>query len=153
MKLLVLSGSLLLSGCAAYQLPPLSATHPASAEAISAPEPQISKTLAYTRADVPSPRPIVDVPAAQQGGHDGHGGNQAEGGAQKTATGEGKVVAAVPSSSQVVVEHGEIKGFMDAMTMGYRVEPPSLLDGLNPGDQVRFTIDIPKKTIVKIEKK
>ena len=153
MKSLVLAVSLSLPGCAAYQLQPLSINHPASTEATSAPEPQMSKTLAYTRADVPSPRPIVDVAAAQQGGHEGHGGNQADGSAQKTATGDGKVIAAVPSSSQVVVEHGEIKGFMDAMTMGYRVEPPSLLDGLKPGDQVRFTIDIPKKTIIKIEKK
>ena len=153
MKSLVLAVSLSLSGCAAYQLQPLSINHPASTEAISAPEPQMSKTLAYTRADVPSPRPIVDVAAAQQGGHEGHDGNQGEDRAQKIVTGEGKVVAAVPSSSQVVVDHGEIKGFMDAMTMGYRVEPPSLLDGLKPGDQVRFTIDIPKKTIVKIEKK
>ena len=153
MKSIVLAVCLSLSGCAAYQLPPLSASHPASAEAVSAPEPQTSKALAYTRADVPSPRPMVDVAAAQQGGHEGHGGNQAESSAQKTVTGEGKVVAAVPSSSQVVVDHGEIKGFMEPMTMGYRVEPPSLLEGLKAGDQVRFTIDVPKKTIVKIEKK
>jgi Cu/Ag efflux protein CusF len=51
-----------------------------------------------------------------------------------------------------VVEHGEIKGFMEPMTMGYRIEPASLLEGLKSGDQVRFTIDVPKKTIVKIEK-
>ena len=38
------------------------------------------------------------------------------------------------------------------MTMGYRVEPPSQLEGLKAGDQVRFTIDVPKKAIVKIEK-
>jgi len=41
---------------------------------------------------------------------------------------------------------------MDAMTMGYRVEPPSLLEGLKSGDQVRFTIDVQNKAIVKIEK-
>jgi len=63
-----------------------------------------------------------------------------------------QVVATVPSSGQVVVDHGEIKGFMGAMTMGYRVEPPSQLEGLKAGDQVRFTIDIPKKAIVKVEK-
>jgi Cu/Ag efflux protein CusF len=65
---------------------------------------------------------------------------------------DGKVVATVPNASQIVVEHGEIKGFMDAMTMGYRVDPPSLLEGLKFGDKVRFTIDVPKKAIVKIEK-
>jgi Cu/Ag efflux protein CusF len=66
--------------------------------------------------------------------------------------GEGKVVATVPASNQIVVEHGEIKGFMEAMTMGYPVDPPSLLEGLKFGDKVRFTIDVPKKAIVKIEK-
>ena len=80
------------------------------------------------------------------------GSSAAGAGPQKTVVGEGKVVATVPNSSQIVVEHGEIKGFMEAMTMGYRVDPPSLLDGLKFGDKVRFTIDVPKKAIVKIEK-
>jgi Cu/Ag efflux protein CusF len=152
MKTLVVTASLFLSGCSTYQLPPLSAGHPANAAAASVPERQGSKTLSYTRADMPSPRPIVDTATAQQGGHEGHGGNQAEGSGQKIVTGEGKVVATVPSSGQLVVDHGEIKGFMGAMTMGYPVEPPSQLEAFKPGDQVRFTIDVPKKTIVKIEK-
>jgi Cu/Ag efflux protein CusF len=62
------------------------------------------------------------------------------------------VIATVPGAGQLVVEHGEIKGFMEPMTMGYRIEPTSLLDGLKAGDRVRFTIDVQKKTIVKIEK-
>ena len=66
--------------------------------------------------------------------------------------GVGKVVATVPNASQIVVDHEEIKDFMEAMTMGYRVDPPSLLEGLKFGDKVRFTIDVPKKAIVKIEK-
>ena len=44
--------------------------------------------------------------------------------------GEGKVIAVVPASEQLVVEHGEIKGFMEAMIMGYKVKPPSLLANL-----------------------
>jgi Cu/Ag efflux protein CusF len=152
MKTVLLIGLVLFSGCAAYELQPLGANHPASPAALAAPEPQRSTTLAYTPADIPSPRPMVDVTAAEQGAHEGHGGTKAEDSAQKTATGEGKVVATVPSSGQVVVDHGEIKGFMGAMTMGYRVEPPSQLEGLKAGDQVRFTIDIPKKAIVKVEK-
>lgn len=137
------------SGCAAYQMEPLSMQHPANPQGMTGPERPLSKTLAYTRADIPSPQPMVNAAATQ----DGHGGHEMEGGAQKTVSGEGKVVATVPNSGQLVVEHGEIKGFMDAMTMGYRVEPPSQLEGLKPGDQIRFTIDVPKKTIVKIEKK
>jgi Cu/Ag efflux protein CusF len=89
--------------------------------------------------------------AAAEGSHQGHN-PASESGGQKTAIGEGKVIATVPSANQIVVEHGEIKDFMDAMTMGYRVEPPSLLEGLKTGDRVRFTIDVPKKSIIKIEK-
>ncbi len=72
--------------------------------------------------------------------------------AQKMAVGEGKVVAVVPSSGQLVIEHGPIKDFMDAMTMGYPTEPASLLEGLKPGDKVRFAIDLKRKVIVKVEK-
>jgi mono/diheme cytochrome c family protein len=70
----------------------------------------------------------------------------------KTVTGEGTIVALRPDRQQVVVEHGEIKDFMDAMTMGYRVAPASLLDIVKPGDKVRFTIDTTAKTITKIDR-
>ncbi len=73
-------------------------------------------------------------------------------GTVRSVTGEGNVIAVVPGDEQVVVDHGDIKGFMAAMTMGYKVSPASLLDGLNAGDQIRFTIDTQKKAIVKIEK-
>ena len=51
-----------------------------------------------------------------------------------------------------MVKHGPIKGFMQAMTMVYKVNPPSLLKPLKAGDTVRFTIDTGAKAIVKIEK-
>ena len=69
-----------------------------------------------------------------------------------SVTGEGKVIAVEPSSQELVVKHGVIKGFMEPMTMGYKVNPPSLLKRLKAGDTVRFTIDTAQKTIVKIEK-
>ena len=141
-----------LAGCAPYQLEGPGPNHPANPEAVGAPRAAISKTLAYARGDMPSPQPVSAAAAAEGDRHDAHY-SAPEADAQKTVSGEGKVVAAVPGSSQLVIEHGEINGFMDAMTMGYRVDPPSLLEGLKPGDQVRFTIDVPKKTIVKIEKK
>jgi len=58
----------------------------------------------------------------------------------------------VPTNQQLVVEHEEIKVSMEAMGMGYKVDPPSLLDQLKAGDNVRFTIDTQQKAIVKIEK-
>jgi Cu/Ag efflux protein CusF len=131
---------LMLTGCAAYELQPLSMNHPANPEAAAVPARSVSKTLAYSRTDIPSTQPVLAVAAPQSQGEN------------QTVVGEGKVVATLPNASQIVVDHEEIKGFMEAMTMGYRVEPPSLLEGLKFGDNVRFTIDVPKKAIVKIEK-
>jgi mono/diheme cytochrome c family protein len=70
----------------------------------------------------------------------------------KSVTGEGTVIAVVPASEELVVKHGDIKGFMGPMTMGYRVRPSSLLKPLKPGDSVRFTIDTEEKAIVTIQK-
>jgi Cu/Ag efflux protein CusF len=136
---------LTLGGCAGYQLEPLSPNHPAYPDEPTLPERPMSKTLAYTRADIPSAQPVSAMAAEQSIPQSA----QTE---QKTVVGEGKVVATVPNANQVVVDHQEIKGFMEAMTMGYRVDPPSLLEGLKFGDKVRFTIDIAKKAIIKIEK-
>ncbi len=134
--------ALLLAGCASYRLEPLAANHPAHPEAPAVSERPPSQTLAYTQSDIPSGQPASPVAAARQ----------AEGGAAQTVVGEGEVIATVPNASQIVVEHGEIKGFMEAMTMGYRIDPPSLLAGLKPGDKVRFTIDVQRRTITVIEK-
>ncbi|HWP58463.1 MAG TPA: copper-binding protein [Candidatus Acidoferrales bacterium] len=138
---------LVLAGCAAYEPPPLTASHPAHPDAAVSPARFVSKTLAYTKADRAPAEPVAAAQAETHGQQ--HGAPLLAG---PTVVGEGKVIATVPNASQIVVEHGEIKGFMEAMTMGYRVDPPSLLEGLKFGDQVRFTIDVPKKAIVKIEK-
>ena len=141
--------SLLLAGCAAYQLEPLAGSHPANPEAPAAPERPRSQTLAYTPSDIPSVRPVSSVAAAPP---QDPGARPTGGETRQTVVGEGEIVATVPNASQIVVEHGEIKGFMEAMTMGYRIDPPSLLAGLKPGDQVRFTIDVERRAIVEIEK-
>lgn len=70
----------------------------------------------------------------------------------KFVTGEGIVVALAPKKQQIVVEHGEIKDFMEAMTMGYKINPLSLLDKVKPGDKVRFTIDTQARAITRIDK-
>ncbi len=145
----LVAASLLLAGCAGYQLEPLVASHPAHPEATAAPERPPSQTLAYTRADIPSVQAMPPVAATQHGEPQTR---QAAEGRSQTVVGEGEVISTVPKASQIVLEHGEIKDFMDAMTMGYRIDPPSLLEGLKPGDKVRFTIDVPKRTITQIEK-
>jgi Cu/Ag efflux protein CusF len=113
---------------------------------VAAPELPPSRTLAYGPADIPSARPAA---AAARGGQGAS--PSAQQGAQ-TVVGEGKVIAVVPASSEIVLTHGEIKGFMDAMTMGYPVQPPSLLEEVQTGDTLRFTIDTEQKAIVKLER-
>ena len=136
--------SLALGGCTTYQPPVLTAVHPAHPDAAAAREVPASQTLAYTRADAEAVRAVPAPPA--------HGDHRAPGAAAKTVIGEGEVVGATPASGQIVLEHGEIKGFMEAMTMGYRTEPASLLTTVKPGDKVRFTIDVERRAIVHIEK-
>ena len=145
----LVAASLLLAGCAGYQLEPLATSHPAHPEATAAPERPLSQTLAYTRSDIPSVQSVPPVAAAQ---HRGPQTRRTEEPVSQTVVGEGEVISTVPKASQIVLEHGEIKDFMEAMTMGYRIDPPSLLEGLKPGDKVRFTIDVPKRTITQIEK-
>jgi FtsP/CotA-like multicopper oxidase with cupredoxin domain/Cu/Ag efflux protein CusF len=72
-------------------------------------------------------------------------------GAATTFQGVGVVIAAVPRIGRLIVAHDEIKGFMGAMEMSYPVTPPALLNGLNPGDKIGFTIDAGKSTIVAIK--
>jgi Cu/Ag efflux protein CusF len=139
---------LLLAGCAAYELKPLAASHPAHPDAPVASERASSQTLAYSRADIPSVQPVSPVTGAPEE----QGPRPSETGRSPTVVGEGEVIVTVPNASQIVVEHGEIKGFMEAMTMGYRVDPASLLAGLRQGDKVRFTIDVQRRAIIGIEK-
>ena len=144
---LMLAASLL-AGCASYTPPPLPPGHPAHPDGITGPPPAPSRTLVYTKADIPHAQPVSSVAATP---HRGHTAPSAEH-QSRTVVGEGEVVSTVPNASQIVVDHGVIEGFMEAMTMGYRVDPPSLLAGLQPGDKVRFVIDVQRRAIVRIEK-
>jgi Cu/Ag efflux protein CusF len=61
--------------------------------------------------------------------------------------GVGIVTSVSPRARAVTLNHEEIKGFMAAMIMMYRVEPFSLAADLRPGDKVEFTIDAQSYTI------
>ena len=74
----------------------------------------LQRSYDSSRAD--RPVELYCIAQAQRGGEVGH-------------VGVGKVIALVPESQEIVVDHEEIKGFMDAMTMGYKVNPTSLLKG------------------------
>jgi Cu/Ag efflux protein CusF len=70
-----------------------------------------------------SPKPAQPVPAQQAQGP------------QRYSL-QGRVVSVEKAKRQVVVDHGEIPGFMMAMTMGYSVKNTNLLDPLSPEDQI-----------------
>ena len=53
---------------------------------------------------------------------------------------EGRVVSVEPAKQQVVVDHGDIPGFMAAMQMGYSVKDPNLLKPLTPEDQIKADV-------------
>jgi len=68
----------------------------------------------------------------------------------KFVTGHGKIIALLPQANEIVIDHENIKDFMDAMTMGYKVSSAALLKGLQSGERVEFTVDTAKRVVTKI---
>jgi Cu/Ag efflux protein CusF len=54
--------------------------------------------------------------------------------------GRGKVVAIDREKGMVTLDHEEIKGLMPPMVMAFVVDSREALDGLSPGETVRFTL-------------
>jgi len=79
------------------------------------------------------------VPSPQAGAASGH-----------LHVGEGVVVSIDLRKGRMVVDHKEIPGFMAPMVMNYLVTPPALLEGLKPGERIRFTIDEDQRAIVRV---
>jgi protein SCO1/2 len=52
----------------------------------------------------------------------------------------GVIRAVLPDIGVLVISHEEIPGYMPSMTMGFRAASPSIHEGLQPGDEVRFTV-------------
>ena len=48
----------------------------------------------------------------------------------------GKVVGTNPATGEVTLNHEAIPGFMDAMTMPYKLKDPNILSELHPGDML-----------------
>ena len=49
---------------------------------------------------------------------------------------QGEVVAKNVNTSEITLKHGDIPGFMPAMTMPYRVKDPAVIQELQPGDKI-----------------
>jgi Cu/Ag efflux protein CusF len=56
----------------------------------------------------------------------------------KSHTLEGKVEAV--QATMLTVNHGKVEGYMDAMTMPYKVDKPDLLKKVKVGDQIKATV-------------
>ncbi|HYA71819.1 MAG TPA: copper-binding protein [Roseiarcus sp.] len=99
--------------------------------------------LAVARAAAPSDRTFLGGPAM----------GIAPAQAQETAAtgifhGVGVVKAIDGATGALTLDHEEIKGFMAAMEMMYRVKPPALSADLRVGDKIAFDIDAGHYTIV-----
>jgi Cu/Ag efflux protein CusF len=69
----------------------------------------------------------------------------------------GRVVSVEPAKQQVVIDAGDIPGFMAAMTMGYAVSNPAQLAPLSAEDQVTADVvvngsDVHLENIVVVKK-
>jgi protein SCO1/2 len=53
---------------------------------------------------------------------------------------KGQILAIKPEQNEVLVMHEDIKGFMPAMTMPYKVQEAGLLKGKQPGDLITATL-------------
>ena len=56
----------------------------------------------------------------------------------KSHTLEGKVEGV--QVDRLTVNHGKVEGYMDAMTMPYKVDKPDVLKQVKVGDQIRATV-------------
>jgi len=64
------------------------------------------------------------------------------------------VRAILPEINVMVLTHGEMPGYMPAMTMGFRAASPKIHESVRVGDAVRFTVRgvPPNVAITAIEK-
>jgi len=58
-----------------------------------------------------------------------------------------RVRSVTPSGSHAVLEHGNIEGFMDAMTMPFELATSELAAKVEPGDSVHFEIRVVDNTV------
>jgi Cu/Ag efflux protein CusF len=67
-------------------------------------------------------------------------GTEAQSPMRETWSALGIVRVIAPEINRVFIDHGDIPGLMEAMTMAFEPEDPKILNGLSAGDQVRFTL-------------
>lgn len=65
-------------------------------------------------------------------------------GVTETYTVRGKVISTDTSTGEVTLSHEAIPGFMEAMTMPYKVTNPNVLSELHPGDRITSRLQVEK---------
>jgi|SRR5580658_7826001 protein SCO1/2 len=70
---------------------------------------------------------------------------------KKSYTFHGKVEAVDKKAKSLTVDGENVEGWMGAMTMDYKVDDPSILDQVNPGDQIAATVYDGDETLHKVE--
>lgn len=56
----------------------------------------------------------------------------------------GKIVSTNSATGEVMIDHQAIPGFMEAMTMPYKLRDPGIIGELHPGDVVNADVMVPK---------
>lgn len=76
-----------------------------------------------------------------------------DGAAPKQFDAHGLVKSITPNGSHLVVAHGDVPGFMNAMTMPFSVADETLLSDVSANDSIRFVIEVdgPKISIISLE--
>ncbi len=63
----------------------------------------------------------------------------------KEFKGQGTVSAVKSSTKKLKISHGPIKGLMDAMEMEFKVADPVMLNDVDVGSKINFTLEEDKK--------
>jgi protein SCO1/2 len=64
----------------------------------------------------------------------------------KTFLVRGKIVTVDPAKGSVLLDHEAVPGFMEAMTMSYKLKNPTILSELHPGDRITAKLLVRKGT-------
>jgi Cu/Ag efflux protein CusF len=59
---------------------------------------------------------------------------------KKSYTFHGKVVSVDKGAKKLTIDGEKVEGWMEAMTMGYQVDDPAVVDKVKPGDRIMATV-------------
>lgn len=70
--------------------------------------------------------------------------SSAAAGELKTFTIKGRIITVDTAKSSVLLDHEAVPGFMEAMTMSYKLHDPSIISELHPGDRIMANLLVHK---------